>query len=127
MIYSIHVTLQAERDMDDAANYIASTFLNPDAAYNLLVFANDILNSLDHNPERNRPVDDPLPLINTQIPCGGSSSVRGGFRPLIFMCFSLCKLHKNQSFSACSFNSYTELFGVTITTQPSVHNLSAQK
>lgn len=60
MIYSIHVTLQAERDMDDAANYIASTLLNPDAAYNLLVSANDILNSLDHNPERDRPVDDPL-------------------------------------------------------------------
>lgn len=43
MIYSIHVTLQAERDMDHAANYIASTLLNPNAAYNLLVFANDIL------------------------------------------------------------------------------------
>lgn len=60
MTYSIHATLQAERDMDDAANYIAFTLLNPDAAYRLLIFASNVLNSLDHNPERNRPVNDPL-------------------------------------------------------------------
>ncbi len=60
MIYSVHVTSQAERDMDKAADYIAFTLLNPSAAYNLLVYAKETLNSLKLNPERNRIVDDPL-------------------------------------------------------------------
>ncbi len=60
MTWSVHITTQAERDIDEAASYIAFTLLNADAAYNLLVTANDVLHSLAHDPKRNRPVDDPL-------------------------------------------------------------------
>ncbi|MCD8119785.1 MAG: type II toxin-antitoxin system RelE/ParE family toxin [Lachnospiraceae bacterium] len=60
MSYYVHVTRQTERDLDDAAEYIAFTLLNPDAAYQLLVSANKVLSSLDENLQRNRRVDDPI-------------------------------------------------------------------
>lgn len=60
MSYFVHVTGQTERDMDEAAAYIAFTLFNPDAAYKLLITANEILTSLQDNPQRIRPIDDPL-------------------------------------------------------------------
>ena len=58
MKYHIHITKQAELDMDNAASYIKSMLLNPDAALNLLLQAKKEINALSDFPQRNPLVDD---------------------------------------------------------------------
>lgn len=60
MRYSIHITKQAEHDMDDAAAYIAYTLLNPQAAYNLLAKVRADVAVLADFPQRNALVDDAI-------------------------------------------------------------------
>lgn len=60
MIWNIHITQQAEQDINKAANYIEFALLNPDAADALLETVDKKINSLSQFPDRNRPVDDPV-------------------------------------------------------------------
>ncbi len=60
MIYNIHITATAERDIMKAADYIEFTLKNPPAADNLLDEAEVQINSLSELPEKFRLVDDPI-------------------------------------------------------------------
>ncbi len=60
MIYNIHITSTAERDLIKAADYIEFTLKNPPAADHLLDEAEIQIGSLSELPERFRPVDDPV-------------------------------------------------------------------
>ncbi|MCD7888125.1 MAG: type II toxin-antitoxin system RelE/ParE family toxin [Clostridiales bacterium] len=60
MKYSVLITGQAERDLDNAAAYIRSTLLNPTAAHSLLVQAGEAFSSLATFPLRYGLVDDPI-------------------------------------------------------------------
>ncbi len=59
MTYQIHITQQAEQDIDEAATYIRSTLLNPSAAFRLLSKTQEVIRSLEANPKRHPLVDDP--------------------------------------------------------------------
>ncbi|MCD8048216.1 MAG: type II toxin-antitoxin system RelE/ParE family toxin [Clostridia bacterium] len=60
MSYSVYVTKRAKQDMDDAADYIRNTLMNPSAAYSLLTEAKDKIGSISDFPQRNRIVDEPI-------------------------------------------------------------------
>lgn len=60
MRYVVHVTKKAERDLDDAAEYIRTKLSNPEAAYNLVLRARRVFNDLTVFPESNRIVDEPI-------------------------------------------------------------------
>jgi len=60
MRYFIHITKQAEHDMDDAAAYIAYMLLNPQAAYNLLARVRADVAALADFPQRNALVEDSI-------------------------------------------------------------------
>ncbi|MCR5324966.1 MAG: type II toxin-antitoxin system RelE/ParE family toxin [Lachnospiraceae bacterium] len=60
MNYSIHITSKAECDLNEAADYIEFTLLNPDAADNLLNKAEEEINKLAFMPQKYKIVDDPV-------------------------------------------------------------------
>ena len=60
MMYNIHITATAERDILRAADYIEFTLKNPTAADHLLDAATEQINSLSDMPEKFRLVDDPI-------------------------------------------------------------------
>ena len=60
MSYRIHITASAERDLNEAADYIEFTLLNPQAADSLLDKAEEEINALAFMPEKFKTVDDPI-------------------------------------------------------------------
>ena len=60
MNYSIHITDKAERDLNEAADYIEFTLLNPEAADHLLDKVEEEISNLAFMPEKYKTVDDPL-------------------------------------------------------------------
>jgi plasmid stabilization system protein ParE len=60
MNYSIHITSSAERDINNAVDYIDFTLKNPDAADNLLDAAEEQIGSLAKMPGRCPIVNDPV-------------------------------------------------------------------
>ena len=60
MNYAIHITSKAERDLNEAADYIEFTLLNPQAADGLLDKTEEEINKLAFMPEKFKTVDDPV-------------------------------------------------------------------
>jgi plasmid stabilization system protein ParE len=60
MIYDIHITRAAERDLSSAADYIEFVLLNPQAADDLLDEAEKEIGELSTLPEKFAPADDPV-------------------------------------------------------------------
>lgn len=60
MNYSVHITRQAEKDLNRALDYIEFSLKNPQAADSLLDEAEAALGSLDYMPERYALADDKL-------------------------------------------------------------------
>ena len=60
MSYALYVAPSAERDIEDAANYIERVLLNPQAADELLADVETALLSLREDPQRVKRVSDPL-------------------------------------------------------------------
>ena len=60
MIYDIHITRAAERDLSSAADYIEFVLLNPQAADDLLDEAEKKIGELSAFPEKFALVDDPV-------------------------------------------------------------------
>ena len=60
MIYALHITQTAERDLNSAVNYIEHVLLNPQAADDLLNETEIKLSSLTNFPEKFSLVDDPV-------------------------------------------------------------------
>lgn len=60
MRYRIHITKTAERDIDDAADYIEYTLMNPIAANHLFDLIEENLSPLSSNPKIHPVVDDPV-------------------------------------------------------------------
>ena len=60
MIYDIHITRAAERDLSSAADYIEFVLLNPQAADDLLDEAEKKIGELSTLPEKFALVDDPV-------------------------------------------------------------------
>ena len=60
MNYSIHITKKAERDLNEATDYIEFTLLNPQAADNLLDKVEEVISKLAFLPEKYKTVDDPI-------------------------------------------------------------------
>lgn len=60
MNYQIHITGKAERDLREAADYIEYNLLNPEAADDLLVKAEEEISKLTFMPEKFKTVDDPI-------------------------------------------------------------------
>lgn len=60
MSYRIHITAKAERDLNEAADYIEYTLLNPQAADNLLDKAEEEINKLSFMPGKYKTVADPV-------------------------------------------------------------------
>lgn len=60
MIYDIHITRAAERDLSSAADYIEFVLLNPQAADDLLDEAEKEIGELSTLPEKFALVDDPV-------------------------------------------------------------------
>lgn len=58
MKYGVHITDRAQRDMENAADYIEFTLLNPTAADELLDAAEEVFSSLSEMPHRIMPVQD---------------------------------------------------------------------
>ncbi len=58
MRYIVHVTKKAQKDIDNAAEYIRTSLSNPQAAYNLVLKARQVFNNLTAFPESNRIVSD---------------------------------------------------------------------
>ena len=58
MNYSIHITDKAERDLNEAADYIEFTLLNPEAADHLLDKVEEEISNLAFMPEKYKTVDD---------------------------------------------------------------------
>lgn len=58
MIYAIHITLSAERDLNHAADYIEFTLKNPQAADHLLDEAQRQINALAQFPKQHPLIDD---------------------------------------------------------------------
>ena len=60
MMYNIHITATAERDILRAADHIEFILKNPTAADHLLDAATEQINSLSDMPEKFRLVNDPI-------------------------------------------------------------------
>ena len=60
MTYSIHITAQAEKDLNAAADYIEYKLMNPSAADRFLDEVSKKAASLSSMPERNKLADDPV-------------------------------------------------------------------
>lgn len=60
MNYNIHITLTAEKDMMQAADYIELILKNPDAADHLLDEAERLISALSQFPMKHPPVDDKI-------------------------------------------------------------------
>ncbi|MCR5685729.1 MAG: type II toxin-antitoxin system RelE/ParE family toxin [Lachnospiraceae bacterium] len=60
MNYSIHITSKAERDLNEALDYIEFNLLNPEAADGLLDNAEEMINALSIAPKKYKTVDDPV-------------------------------------------------------------------
>ena len=60
MNYRIHITGKAERDLNEAADYIEFTLLNRQAADNLLDRVEEEIGGLAFMPEKFKTVDDPV-------------------------------------------------------------------
>lgn len=60
MIYAIHITRAAERDLNTAADYIEFVLLNPQAGDDLLNEAEKKIRELSDFPEKSSLVDDPV-------------------------------------------------------------------
>lgn len=60
MNYNIHITRAAERDLNNAADYIEFVLLNPQAANDLLDEAENKIGELSTFPEKFALVDDPV-------------------------------------------------------------------
>ena len=60
MNYTIHITGKAERDLNDAVDYIDYNLLNPLAADRLLEKTEAEINKLATMPKRHKIVDDPV-------------------------------------------------------------------
>jgi len=60
MNYELHITRTAERDLNNAADYIEFTLKNPLAADNLLDTAEEKINQLSYFPQHHPVVDDAI-------------------------------------------------------------------
>ena len=60
MNYTIHITGSAKRDINEAADYIEYTLLNPKAADNLINLIENAINQLAFMPEKYSLVNDPV-------------------------------------------------------------------
>ena len=60
MNYDIHITGKAELDLNEAADYIEFTLLNPQAADDLLDKVDEEINKLSYMPEKHKVVEDPV-------------------------------------------------------------------
>ena len=60
MSYNLHMTKKAEDDLNEAADYLEFTLLNPQAADDLVDKADQELSSLIEMPPIHRLVDDPF-------------------------------------------------------------------
>lgn len=60
MNYTIHITSKAERDLNEALDYIEFNLLNPTAADNLLDHTEEKINELSFLPKKYKTVDDPV-------------------------------------------------------------------
>ncbi len=60
MSYQVHITSTSEHDIMRAADYIAFTLKNPDAADHLLDAATEQIGSLADLPQKFRLADDPV-------------------------------------------------------------------
>ena len=60
MNYRLHITKTAERDMDDAADYIEFSLMNPIAADHLFDLIEEKLSPLSSNPKMYPVVDEPV-------------------------------------------------------------------
>lgn len=60
MKYATRITKKAEQDINEAADYIEFTLMNPKAANDLLEDIDEEINSLASMPERYRIVNDPV-------------------------------------------------------------------
>ena len=60
MSYQIYITHKAECDINEAADYIEFTLMNPSAADNLLNKIEEEFNSLSFMPKQHQIIDDPF-------------------------------------------------------------------
>ena len=60
MNYEVHLTRTAREDLNEAADYIEYELMNPQAADEFLVSANDTLSSLKQFAQRYSLVEDPV-------------------------------------------------------------------
>ena len=60
MNYEVYITDAAERDLNEAVDYIEFVLLNPQAAEQLLEAAGEKLSTLAHNAAGHAVVDDPV-------------------------------------------------------------------
>ena len=60
MNYRIFITHKAELDINEAADYIEFTLMNPSAADNLLNKIEEEFNSISFMPEKHQIIDDPF-------------------------------------------------------------------
>lgn len=60
MTYTIHITAQAEKDLNEAADYIGYKLMNPTAADRFLDDVSKKVATLSTMPERNKRADDPV-------------------------------------------------------------------
>ena len=60
MNYDIHITRKAELDLNEAADYIEFTLLNPKAADDLLDKVDEEISKLSYMPEKHKVVEDPI-------------------------------------------------------------------
>jgi plasmid stabilization system protein ParE len=58
--YAIHITSKAERDLNEALDYIEFNLLNPEASDNLLDKTEEKINELSFMPKKYKTVDDPV-------------------------------------------------------------------
>ena len=58
--YRIEITELAERDLEDAGDYIAFELLNPKAALDTVQGIRALINKLEYFPERNELDEDPV-------------------------------------------------------------------
>ena len=64
MNYNIHITQKAENDLNEAADYIEFTLLNPKAANDLLDKAEEEINKLSFMPDKHQMVTLILKLLS---------------------------------------------------------------
>lgn len=60
MKYGLHISTAAERDIEEAADYIENVLKNPQAADALLDAIDEVLPSLQENPQRVPVVSEPV-------------------------------------------------------------------